>query len=784
MSLNELTETCLPDLARGRACVVVATVEAGEDLRRCLASVLAHTQSDVPVVTVASALDVRAGLRTLLEEHGNSGRSLWLLPAEVDLKSGEGSVPASADVPGAGADSLTAAVNRAVSLLWPADVALLSEPCVVTKDWLGRLRDAARADSNTASASALADVGTRLALSEGGPREDLSTLADSLAGHTMALRPRLNLIVGPCVYLRREGLELVGPLDPELELTWALEVDLAQRCLLVGLAHVAADDVLVGALAETRDAASAMPARLRERYPYLSQPAETAASSVLPRAMEAARRPRSQLWVTIDARALDATITGTQRHILELIRSLAATDAVRLRLLVSPDTSAAAVEVLRSLAHTELLPIESIDDATPRSTIFHRPQQVFETADLRLALRLGERTVLNQLDLIAYRNPGYHADGAAWRSNRRVTRQALAVAERVVVFSDHTRRELLSDELAVEQQIRIVPPGLDHPSPGTGRAPAGLTAQPAENPPRFLLCLGTDFRHKNRLFALRLLASLRERHGWDGRLVLAGTHIPHGSSFELERDFLAQHPRLAESVTELGAVDEQEKAWLMGHAAAVVYPSVYEGFGLVPFEAALLGAPCVFASRSSLADVLPDEMATIVPWDPDQSAARVFELLQDTAARAQHVNSLLDAARSLTWKNAAEAMLDVYREAAVDSVREAKALSRDEIDREHELRELIAAHDALVARLVEERTKLSGEREHAQHMYDELNAEVGFGLSLIGPHGALPGDVQRALLALSDRPGLSRPLYSGAARAFRAARAVGRRARRLRRSSQ
>ena len=225
-------------------------------------------------------------------------------------------------------------------------------------------------------------------------------------------------------------------------------------------------------------------------------------------------------------------------------------------------------------------------------------------------------------------------------------------------------------------------------------------------------------------------------------------------------------------MTELGAIDEQEKAWLMGRAAAVVYPSVYEGFGLVPFEAALSGVPCLFAPQSSLAEVLPAEMAAIVPWDPDESAARAFELLEDTAARALHVQALLDAARSLTWKDTAEAMVDVYREAAVAPVREAKALSQDEVEREHELRELIAAQDVLVARLV-------GEREHAQRMYDELNAEVGFGLSLIGPHGALPEDVQRALLALSDRPALSGPLYSAAARVFRAARAVGRAVRRL-----
>jgi glycosyltransferase involved in cell wall biosynthesis len=723
MSLNELTETSQPDPARGSACVVIAVKDGDEHLRDCVESVRKHTQANTPVLTV----------------------------------------PATA-----------AAVNRALEQLAPADVALLSEPCLVTEDWLQRLSDAARADSNTATASALADAGTALGLSDtDGPVGELSTLADNVAKHTLALRPRLGLAVGPCVYLRRDALELAGPLDAELALRWALEVDFTQRCLLAGLAHVAADDVVVGRLTPAGDANAELPVRLRERYPHLSKPVETGASSVLPRALEAARRPRSRLWVTIDARALDATITGTQRHILELIRALAATGALCLRLVVSPDTSAASVELLRSLPGTELLPIGEVDGATPRSTIFHRPQQVFGTPDLRLALRLGERIVLNQLDLIAYRNPGYHTDATAWRSHRRVTRQALAAADRVVVSSDHTRLELISDELADDVRIRIVPPGLDHPFSGEGRQPAALAQPPGapavdrEDPAGFLLCLGTDFRHKNRVFALRLLASLRERHGWEGRLVLAGTHIPHGSSLELELDFLKEHPQLREAVIELGAIDEEEKTWLMGHTAAVVYPSVYEGFGLVPFEAALSGVPCVFASQSSLAEVLPAEAAAIVPWDPEESAARAYALLEDPAARGRHVKALVEAARRLTWSDAAEAMVEVYREAAVAPVREAATLGRDEVEREHELHELIAAHDALVARLV-------GEREHAQRMYDELNAEVGFGLSLIGPHGALPEDVQRTLLALSARPMLSRPLYGAVSRAFRAARGAGR----------
>ena len=706
----------------------------------------------------------------------------------VCLESVRGHAPANTSI--VTVDPSTEAVNRALEQLAHADVVLLSEPCRVTAGWLARLRDAARADTNTASASALADKGTALGLSGADePAGDLSQLEGSVAEHTLKLRPRLSVIVGPCVYLRREALELIGPLDAALELSWSLEVDFAQRCLLAGLAHVAADDVVVGPLVPGRGRRDEPPALVRERYPHLYEPeaelesgddpaapawVSVAASGALPRAVEAARRPRSQLWVTIDGRALGSTVTGTQRHILELIRALAATGMLDLRVLVAPDTSATVIEQLRSLPGTNVLATDEIGRETPRSTIFHRPQQVFETADLRLALRLGERLVLNQLDLIAYRNPGYHADATAWHSHRRVGRQALAAADRVIVFSNHTRLELLSDELTTQERVRVVPPGLDHALHTNSRPPlipsrsSDAAGEPFPSDPMpFMLCLGTDFRHKNRVFALRLLAELRERHRWHGRLVFAGTHIPHGSSRPLERELLERGPGLHEAVIELGSIDEEEKAWLMERAAAVVYPSVYEGFGLIPLEAALSGVPCLFAPQSSLAEVLPSDAAAIVPWDAKESAARAYELLEDPAACTRRVHALAEVAKGFTWKDSARTTVEVYREAVIAPVRESVVLSRDEVRREHELRQLIAAHDALVVRLV-------GERAHAQRAYDELNAEVGFALSLIGPHGTLPEDVQRGLLALSARPSLSRSLYGVTAGAFRAMRALSR----------
>ncbi len=710
--MNELPRTRRVERARGVS-IVLAAGEDRAGQRECLAAVRAHVGEHVPIVETA------------------------------------------ADV---------ASVNEALAGLAPADVVVLSEPCIVGRGWIERLGEAAHSDTNVASASALASASTPLAIGEGERvPADLATLAAQVAARSRVLRPRLSRAVAPCVYIRREALELVGPLDERLELRAAIELDFAQRCVLAGLTHVAADDVVVALLDGERSGPRLTPPEpLRERYPYLAE-TPLADSAVLGYALQSAREPAARLAVTLDARALDGTITGTHVHVVELILALARTDALALRLLVRAERiDRETRDLLEGLRHTELLAVEELDPATPRTAIFHRPQQTFSPSDVALALALGERFVVSQLDLIAYRNPGYFDDAASWHDFRAASRHGLSAAERVVVFSEHTRDELLADALVEDARLSVVPPGLDHRAVADPTRPPALDEGATAN--GFLLCLGTDFRHKNRVFALRLLSALRERHGWAGTIVLAGTHVSPGSSAELERAFLDAHPKLAEAVFSLGPVSEREKAWLMRHAGAIVYPSAYEGFGLVPFESALIGVPCVFAPQASLAELAPEETATIVPWDPAASAARAFALLSDAGARERHVQALAARAASFTWSATAGAMVEIYREAAAAPIRDSATLSRDLVKREARLS---VQHEEEVARLL-------AEREHAKAMYDALNAEVGFGLSLIGPRGALPESVQRALLAVSARPAVSRPIFTAVSGVFILVRAFGR----------
>jgi glycosyltransferase involved in cell wall biosynthesis len=123
-------------------------------------------------------------------------------------------------------------------------------------------------------------------------------------------------------------------------------------------------------------------------------------------------------------------------------------------------------------------------------------------------------------------------------------------------------------------------------------------------------------------------------------------------------------------VHDLPAVTEAEKAWLYSHASAVAYPSVEEGFGLIPFEAARAGVPCLFAHEAALAETLPAEAAVLELSDAASSAERALPLLRQGPQRERQLELVGAAARRLGDADSARAkLLAVYRQATTGEPR-------------------------------------------------------------------------------------------------------------------
>ncbi len=91
----------------------------------------------------------------------------------------------------------------------------------------------------------------------------------------------------------------------------------------------------------------------------------------------------------------------------------------------------------------------------------------------------------------------------------------------------------------------------------------------------------------------------------------------------------------------------------------VLFPTLYEGFGFVPFEAAALGTAPVYANRSAMAELLPAE-GMLPSFDLDEAGAFVVDLLGSIDARARLVEAISETAAELTWDRTAVGYRAVY----------------------------------------------------------------------------------------------------------------------------
>jgi glycosyltransferase involved in cell wall biosynthesis len=662
------------------------------------------------------------------------------------------------------AATLAHLANRAAER-WPdADLVLVLPGVTLTESWLYRLRGAVAAESTVATVSAMSDdilspVGDA---ATGQParsverRDSGDDPAVAVAAASAQLRPRLAGTLPTCVYVQRAALDLVGPFDELLRSNQAAVLDLALRARRRGLANLLADDLLVHAPpAELPDEDLQA---LGARHPSLLEAWDDPPGAAVERCLTMAGVALEPLKVTIDARALGPHVGGTQVYLLGLLESLAASGELQLRVLVGPGLDRSIQTHLNGLAGAELLTFEQALERPDPSHVVHRPQQIFSADDLLLLRPLGKRIVITHQDLIAYHNPTYFPSHALWQRFVRTTYHALGAADHVLFFSRHALADALREDLVEPARCTITHLGVD---PAQGNDPMATEAVTApggapqlEHTP-FLLCIGADYQHKNRPFALALLDELRRTHDWPGVIVLAGPHVEHGSSELQEHEMRARRSIPPEAVVELSAVSEGERQWLMRHAAAIIYPTVHEGFGLVPFEAAAFGVPCLFAAQSSLTELLDIELATIVPWDPARSAAAAAPLLSDGPERRGHVEGLRVAAAALRWTDCARATIDAYHAALAAPYREAGADAWQALEREREI--------VLLAQSVERH------RTMVLQLTDEIGPD---GLALVGPSPLLSRADQHALLAVAARPGLRRLLLGGLRGGYRALHAL------------
>ncbi len=117
---------------------------------------------------------------------------------------------------------------------------------------------------------------------------------------------------------------------------------------------------------------------------------------------------------------------------------------------------------------------------------------------------------------------------------------------------------------------------------------------------------------------------------------------------------------LGDNIRLLGYLSDADIPPLVGGAAAFVYPSLYEGFGLPVLEAMSCGAPVITTNVSAMPEVAGDGALMVDPEDVGALTWAIERVLDDRAFAADLGHRALVAASRFSWARCARETLDVY----------------------------------------------------------------------------------------------------------------------------
>jgi glycosyltransferase involved in cell wall biosynthesis len=228
---------------------------------------------------------------------------------------------------------------------------------------------------------------------------------------------------------------------------------------------------------------------------------------------------------------------------------------------------------------------------------------------------------------------------------------ALRRADFFIAVSRHTADDLIRRGVPASR-IEVVYHGLD---PAFITPPGDHLTEPARYP--YLLAVGGVSPRKN---TRRLIEAFV---GWRARGGHRAAYTLRISGISLDAEFESGRGALPEGVSLLGYVDQAELRRQYAGAAAFLYPSIYEGFGLPIIEAMALGTPVLTSRTASAPEIAGGAAVLVDPFSAESIASGLEQVTNpEEAARLRALGR--ERVRLFHWSSAAERTLEVYRRLA------------------------------------------------------------------------------------------------------------------------
>lgn len=274
----------------------------------------------------------------------------------------------------------------------------------------------------------------------------------------------------------------------------------------------------------------------------------------------------------------------------------------------------------------------------PRSDVFHAIHQ----DSPYLPWSKKTKFILTILDLNALYETSDPLIHAAFKRN---LQKKINRASHIAFISDFTQSEVAKNFDLKNKKTHVIYCGIALAE--TSKAPKIIPDS------KFIFSIGTVVPKKNFHVLIDFLKKLPQEY----KIVLAGTTF---HSYAAEMIKRINDEDLNDRFFLVGTIDENEKRWYYEHACSLIFPSLFEGFGLPVAEAMSLGLPLFISDKTSLPEIGGEDAYYFRNFEPD-SMAKVFLLGLENFNEDKKLR-LIERSKLFNWEQAAESYLKIYNQ--------------------------------------------------------------------------------------------------------------------------
>ncbi len=380
------------------------------------------------------------------------------------------------------------------------------------------------------------------------------------------------------------------------------------------------------------------------------------------------------LKVTFDARLIQRKITGTERYMTELLNKF------------SKWSNRANITINALIYEPLNIDYDNIDKelsdhraAISNCDIFHKTFQVGDIRSLK-ELLLAPAFAFTIHDLISYNNAEYFQNQTAHSLYCKINKVTSHLADRIIAISEHNSIDIQKSLNVPSKNIQRIYHAVSEKFNSESYPISQNWRKTIDIPDMYLLFIGTNYPHKNLINFLKAYQKVMLEIN-KIKIVIVGAKYYEKPQYELD----CKMKELSSYIVDIGHFPEEHLVNLYKQAHALVYPSLYEGFGLPLLEAMKLGLPILASNFSSIPEVVGNGALIVDTTNIEQFADGLIQICNNKILRTNLIEEGYKREAKFNWEKTAFETIQVYYDAFYS------ALNEGELSRQSKQTRLISA---------------------------------------------------------------------------------------------